>query len=153
MLRIAIVDPVDNTRDPLRSLLLGVDFVFLEAESNRYEFFADVIAESPPELVIVSLDADKVKSLQLIDQLIHDYPRTAVLVISSDNQAILQALQRGAKYFLTQPVVLEDMLVTLRKVQGDAGLATPGGPAVPSGTRAVQTIALLGARGGAGCTT
>ena len=47
MLRIAIVDPVDNSRDPLRSLLLGVDFVFLEAESNRYEFFPDVVAESP----------------------------------------------------------------------------------------------------------
>ena len=57
MLRIAIADPVDSTREPLRSLLLGVDFVFLEAESNRYEFFLDVIRESPPDLAIVNLDA------------------------------------------------------------------------------------------------
>src|SRR3954451_12922583 len=113
MLRIAVVDPQDTTRHPLRSLLLGVDFVFLEAESNRYEFFPDVIAESPPDLVVVSLDADKNRSQQLIDQLVHDYPRTAILVISADNQAILQALQRGARFFLTQPVGLEEMLVTL----------------------------------------
>src|SRR5262245_6096683 len=134
MLRIAIVDPQDTTRDPLRSLLLGVDFVFLEAESNRYEFFADVIAESPPTLVIVSLDADKSKSLMLVSHLVAVYAHTPILVISADHQAILQALQAGAKYFLTQPVVLEDLLVTLRKVQGESGLATPGRPTTAAGT-------------------
>src|SRR5262249_15004366 len=142
MLRIAIVDPHDTTRDPLRSLLLGVDFVFLEAESNRYEFFADVIHETPPDLLVVSLDADKTKALHLVGQLAHDYPRVPVLVISADNQAILQALQRGAKHFLTQPVVLEDLLVTLRKVQGEtgAGGASHGRPSA-HGRHASQLIA------------
>jgi pilus assembly protein CpaE len=154
MLRIAIVDPVDATRDPLRSLLLGVDFVFLEAESNRYEFFGDVISESPPDLLIISLDADKVKALALVSQLVQDHPRTPVLVISNDNQAILQCLQRGARHFLTQPVVLEDLLVTLRKVQGEAGMTTPGVPTHGGGGRqASQIIAVLGSRGGVGCTT
>src|SRR5271154_2725467 len=117
MLRIAIVDPVDVSRDPLRSLLLGVDFVFLEAESNRYEFFPDVIREAPPALLVVSLDADKPKALALIGQLVHEFHDAPVLVISDDNQAILQALQRGAKHFLTRPVVLEDLLICLRKIQ------------------------------------
>jgi pilus assembly protein CpaE len=154
MLRIAIVDPSDTTRDPLRSLLLGVDFVFLEAESNRYEFFADVIHEAPPDLLIINLDADKAKALQLVGQLAHDFPRTPVLVISGDNQAILQALQRGAKHFLTQPVVLEDMLVCLRKVQGEVGGGT-GANGRPStlGRKPSQIIAVLGSRGGVGCTT
>ncbi len=154
MLRIAIVDPVDTTRDPLRSLLLGVDFVFLEAESNRYEFFADVISESPPDLVIINLDADKARAQQLVGQLAADFPRLPVLVISGDNQAILQALQRGARHFLTQPVVLEDLLVTLRKVQGETG-AVPGGASKSSRVRnqTAQTIAVVGTRGGSGSTT
>src|SRR5439155_15499625 len=126
MLRIAIVDPVDTTRDPLRSLLLGVDFVFLEAESNRYEFFPDVIRESPPDLLVVSLDADKGKALVLVGQLAYEFPQAPVLVISDDNQAILQALQRGAKHFLTRPVVLEDLLICLRKVQGETAPAADG---------------------------
>lgn len=153
MLRIAIVDPQDMTRDPLRSLLLGVDFVFLEAESNRYEFFADVIAESPPDLAIVNLDADKAKALQLVSQVAHDYPQMPILVISSDNQAILQSLQRGAKHFLMQPVVLEDLLVTLRRAQGDGGGAGGGPRGVVAGARSSQIIAVLGSRGGVGCTT
>lgn len=154
MLRIAIVDPQDMTRDPLRSLLLGVDFVFLEAESNRYEFFADVIAESPPDLAIVNLDADKTKSLQLVSQIAHDHPRMPILVISSDNQAILQSLQRGAKHFLMQPVVLEDLLVTLRRAQGDSDDTGGGGSrGIVTGARSSQIIAVLGSRGGVGCTT
>src|SRR5438105_2746250 len=153
MLRIAIVDPVDSSRDPLRSLLLGVDFIFLEAESNRYEFFADVIAESPPDLVIVSLDADKAKALQLVGQLAADYPRMPVLVISGDNQAILQALQRGAKHFLTQPVVLEDLLLSLRRVVGESVVTDQGRRGPAAGAATSQIVAILGSRGGVGCTT
>src|SRR3954469_10946635 len=155
MLRIAIVDPVDTSRDPLRSLLLGVDFVFLEAESNRYEFFPDVIRESPPDVLLVSLDADKPKALTLVCELTHEFPQTPVIVISDDNQAILQALQRGAKHFLTRPVVLEDLLVALRKAQGDAARSSPNGEARQPvvGSRACKVIAVLGSRGGVGCTT
>jgi pilus assembly protein CpaE len=158
MLRIAIVDPVDNTRDPLRSLMLGVDFVFLEAESNRYEFFPDVIREAPPDLLVVSLDADKPKALTLVGHLAHEFHDTPVLVISDDNQAILQALQRGAKHFLTRPVVLEELLVCLRKVQQaaptDANSSIADGSRQPAtGNRPCKVIAVLGSRGGVGCTT
>ena len=158
MLRIAIVDPLDTTRDPLRSLMLGVDFVFLEAESNRYEFFPDVIREAPPDLLVVSLDADKPRALALVGQLPHEFPHAPVLVISDDNQAILQALQRGAKHFLTRPLVLEDLLVCLRKVQQvrptDADAAVVVGARQPAGGhQQCKVIAVLGSRGGVGCTT
>ena len=43
MQRVAIVDPTESTRESLRTLLLGVDFVWLEAECARYEYFFDVI--------------------------------------------------------------------------------------------------------------
>src|SRR5262249_26985847 len=127
MLRIAIVDPSDLTRDPLRSLLLGVDFVWLESECARYEFFPDVVGQSVPDLAIVVLDSDRIRSANLISQLAVTHPTLPVLAISSDHQALLQALQRGAKYFLTQPVALEELMSTLRRAQGEAGLA-PGGP-------------------------
>src|SRR5271154_1984811 len=149
MLRIAIVDPVDVSRDPLRSLLLGVDFVFLEAESNRYEFFPDVIREAPPDLLVVSMDADKPKALMLIGQLAHEFHDAPILVISDDNQAILQALQRGAKHFLTRPVVLEDLLICLRKVQQQVPteanpLMADGNRQPVAGNRPCKVIAVLG---------
>src|SRR4051812_35089552 len=146
MLRIAIVDPQDTTRDPLRSLLLGVDFVFLEAESNRYEFFPDVIRESPPDILVVSLDGDKPKALTLVGHLTHEFPDTPIVVISDDNQAILQALQGGANPSPAGPVVRGDLPVVPRKARGAAPPAgAEGGRGPPVlGARQCKVIAVLG---------
>jgi pilus assembly protein CpaE len=69
VLGLAIVDPNDTTRDALKSMLLGMDVVWLEAECSRYEFFADVIGQTNPEIGIVSVDHDSEKALALIEGL------------------------------------------------------------------------------------
>ena len=126
MQRIAIVDPTESSRESLRALLLGVDFVWLEAECARYEYFFDVIQQSMPDLAVVALDADKNKALQMIAELTIEHPKLPILTISHDHQALLQSLQRGAKYFLTHPVGLEDLLSTLRRAVNDTGGAVEG---------------------------
>src|SRR6478736_9424496 len=117
--RIAIVDPSDATREPLRNMLLGVESVWLEAECSRYEFFLDVIRQSQPDVVVVSLDADHAKALHLIAQLAQECPGTPILAVSGrgDGQSILQALRGGAKEFLTAPVVLEELLTALQRLR------------------------------------
>src|SRR5438128_4400901 len=96
--RIAIVDPSDITREELRNVLLGMESVWLEAECSRYEFFYDVIAQSQPDVTMISLDSDQSKALALIAQLSGDAPDLPILAISArgDGQAILQALRSGA---------------------------------------------------------
>ncbi|MFN4257786.1 MAG: CpaE family protein [Gemmataceae bacterium] len=155
MQRVAIVDPTDVTREPLRNLLLGIDSIWLEAECARYEFFFDVIHQSNPDVVIVALDADHNKALQLIGQLAIEYPDMPILAVSSDNNAILQSLQRGAKYFLTQPVVLEELLNALRRVPTRGATGGSGFTVAQSGTamKSSLVIAVLGSRGGVGCTS
>jgi pilus assembly protein CpaE len=155
MQRVAIVDPSDATREPLRNLLLGVDSIWLEAECARYEFFFDVIQQSMPDVVIISLDADRTKALQLIAQLAVEHSEMPILAVSSDHQTILQALQRGAKYFLTQPVVLEELLNALRRVplRGQQGTVGVTGISPQQTTRNSMVIAILGSRGGVGCTS
>src|SRR6185312_15551503 len=80
-------------------------------------------------------------------------PRPPILTISHDHQALLMSLQKGAKYFLTHPVTLEDMLQALRRALGENG-----GPEIMQGTLTRQSgsssmIAILGSRGGVGTTT
>lgn len=162
MQRVAIVDPTESSRETLRTLLLGVDFVWLEAECARYEYFFDVISQSMPDLAIVSLDADKPRALQMIGQLSVEHPKLAILTISKDHQALLLSLQRGAKYFLTEPVELEDLLSALRRALGESGglqdsSASSGGTgnstAIPRQVMPCSVIAVLGSRGGVGTTT
>ena len=69
VLRLAIVDPSDSSRESLKTMLLGMDMVWLEAECSRYEFFADVVAQTHPDIGLVALDNDPDKALQLVEQL------------------------------------------------------------------------------------
>ncbi len=158
MQRIAIVDPSDSSRESLRTLLLGVDFVWLEAECTRYEYFFDVIKEqqSLPDLAIVNLDGDKNKALMMIGELAVKYDKLPILTISQDHQALLQSLQKGAKYFLTHPVGLEDMLAALRRALGETPQPSDDQPSLGSTTRqngSSQVISVLGSRGGVGTTS
>ncbi len=152
--RVAIVDPSDSTREPLRNLLLGVESVWLEAECSRYEFFIDVARQSNPDIVVVALDADHTKALQLITQLGMECPGLPILAVSArgDGQSILAALRAGAKEFLTQPVVLEELLTCLQRLRqsrtSEGGITLNGAPKVES-----LVVAVIGSRGGIGCTS
>jgi pilus assembly protein CpaE len=150
--RVAIVDPSDVTREELRKVLLGMESIWLEAECARYEFFFDVISQSSPDVVLVSLDSDQNKALTLIAQLAQVNPDLPILAVSAkgDGQAILQALRSGAKEFLTAPVVLEDLLKALQRLRPrmDSRLGEPVTPKAES-----QVIAVIGSRGGVGCTS
>ena len=153
--RIAIVDPSDATREPLRNLLLSLESVWLEAECSRYEFFIDVAKQSTPDLVVVALDADHGKALQLIQQLTVEIPSMPILAVSArgDGQSILQALRSGAKEFLTAPVVLEELLTAMQRLR--SGRVGSNGTIQINGTAGGQSmvISVVGSRGGVGGTS
>jgi pilus assembly protein CpaE len=149
VLRLAIVDPVDASRDALKSTLLGMDTVWLEAECSRYEFFSDVVAQTHPDVGIVSLNQNPEKALQLVSQLHEVSPECSILVISSstDGSLILQAMRAGVKEFLPQPVRIEDLVAALERIRnqrfgrGDTK------------ARGSTVIAVGGATGGVGTTS
>src|SRR5437870_13505195 len=111
VLRLAIVDPSDSTRDSLKTMLLSMDMVWLEAECSRYEFFSDVVAQTHPDIGVVALDADADKALKLVEQLAVTSPKCSILVVSgsTDGSLILRAMRAGAKEFLPKPVKIEDL--------------------------------------------
>ena len=101
VLRLAIVDPNDSHRESLKSMFLGMDTIWLEAECSSYEFFADVVAQTNPDIGLVAIDADPQKAIELVARLASASPDCAVLVVSSsgDGSLILQALRRGPRSF------------------------------------------------------
>ncbi|MCE9604308.1 MAG: response regulator [Planctomycetia bacterium] len=149
VLRLAIVDPVDTTRNALKTMLLGMDTVWLEAECSRYEFFADVISQTHPDIGIVVLDNNTNKGLDLVEKLGQASPDCAILVISASTEGsvILQAMRAGAKEFLTQPVKLQDILDALGRIsEKKFGKGE-------NKARGSTVIAVAGATGGVGTTS
>ena len=149
VLRLAIVDPKDDTRERLKAMLLGMDIVWLEAECSRYEFFPDVIAQSKPDVGVISLDADSNKAITLLERMRTDAPECAILAVSStsDGQLILRAMRAGAKEFLTLPATLEEMMSALSRI-ADSKYGGADGK-----SRSSKIIAVAGSCGGVGCTS
>jgi len=149
VLRLAIVDPKDDTRERLKVMLLGMDIVWLEAECSRYEFFPDVISQSKPDVGVISLDADPSKAISLLERMRSDAPECSILAVSgtTDGQLILRAMRAGAKEFLTLPATLEEMMSALSRI-ADSKF---GG--VDGKSRSSKIIAVAGSSGGVGCTS
>jgi len=149
------VDPNDSTREPLRNLLLGVESVWLEAECSRYEFFIDVVRQSHPDIAVVSLDSDHDKAMQLIAHMVAEFPGVPLLAVSArgDGQSILKALRAGAREFLTQPVVLEELLTAMQRLHSNR--VTVDGTPSTNGAHKVESlvVSVVGSRGGVGCTS
>jgi pilus assembly protein CpaE len=149
VLRIAVVDPKDSSRDALKSMLLGLDTVWLEAECSRYEFFGDVVAQTNPDVGFIALDQDPEKALDLLETLAKTAPKCDLLVTSTsaDGNLILRSMRAGAKEFLTQPLQTQDLATALQRVArqraGSSGSSSP----------ACSIIAVAGATGGVGTTS
>jgi pilus assembly protein CpaE len=150
VIRLALVDPHDNSRSALKTLLLGIDMVWLEAECSKYEFFADVIMQTQPNIALIALDSNPQKALELVGRISTELPTTQVLVISSSTEGslILQAMRNGAREFLNAPLKLDDFLAAIERIQLAGGVRTTDGT-----VRSSQVIALAGVSGGIGCTS
>ncbi len=146
VLRIAIVDPNDATRENLKTVLLGLDTVWLEAECSRYEFFADVVEQTKPDIGLIAMDSDSEKAISLIAEVSSKAPDCTLLVssASTDGRLILESMRAGAKEFLTEPLKDEDLATALQRVKrqqvGNSAESSVG----------CRVIAVGGATGGVG---
>lgn len=149
VLRIALVDPNDSTRETLKAMLLGMDTVWLEADCSRYEFFPDIIEQTAPDVGVVSLDSDADQAIGLVERLTREAPDTVILAASesTDGHLILRTIRSGAREFLTLPVSREDLAAALGRVNQQKFGSAEGG------ARACEVIAIAGATGGVGSTS
>jgi pilus assembly protein CpaE len=149
VLRIAVVDPNDASRDALKSMVLGLDSVWLEAECSRYEFFGDVVGQTNPDIAFVALDSNPDKALDLIASLARSAPTCSILTTcsSTDGNLILRTMRAGAKEFLTQPLKAEDISNALQRVSSQRTGQADGR------NRGCSLIAIAGATGGVGSTS
>ena len=147
VVRLALVDPLDSSRNSVKNLLLGIDTVWLEAECSRYDFFSDIVQQTQPDIALINLDSDSLKGLALLTQITNELPQVAVFVLSGSQEGslILQAMRMGAKEFLNSPLKLDDFMAALDRLHSSSGKKDK--------TRGSRVISVCGASGGIGCTS
>lgn len=147
VLRIAIVDPNDATRENLKTVLLGLETVWLEAECSRYAFFVDVVEQTKPDIGFIAMDSDPQRAVKLIQETLAKSPNCSILVssTSTDGRLILESMRAGAKEFLTEPLRTEDLSAALQRVKRQTS-----GNTSPTAKDGCQVFAVAGATGGVG---
>lgn len=149
VLRLATVDPDERSRTVLKSMLVGVDTVWLEAECARYEVFMEVARQTLPDIAVVNLDSNPQRGLQLVGDLARSQISCAILVVSSSQEGslILQAMRNGAREFLNLPLQLEDFVAALDRLR-----VSLGGSGTEGASRSGTIVTVAGVSGGVGCT-
>ena len=146
-LRISICDPDETTRENLKRYLIGMDQIWLEADCSRYEFFAEIVSQTTPEIAIIDIDSDEEKAMQLVESISKTHPTIGVIVVSSrtDGQMILRAMRSGAREFLTSPIQIDELVGALDRVAANSN--------GKQRSNAGNIIAVAGASGGVGNTS
>lgn len=146
-IRLSICDPNERSRENLKKYLVGMERVWLEADCSRYEFFQEIVAQTSPDAVLIDVDGNETKAIQVIASLRSSFPSCGVIAVSSrsDGQLILKAMRSGAGEFLTSPIQVEELSAALDRVTNNS--------AGVSKSKSGSVISVTGASGGVGVTT
>jgi pilus assembly protein CpaE len=149
VLRVALVDPNDSTREKLKSLLISMDTVWLDADCSRYEFFPDVVAQTTPDVAVIALDSDPEMTISMVERISRSCPSCVLLVVSAstDGHLILRTIRSGAREFLSLPLSKDDLEAALSRVNSQKF------PGVDGKKAGCEILAIAGATGGVGCTS
>jgi pilus assembly protein CpaE len=149
VIRVVLVDPIEETRNSLERLLGGMSEIWLAEVFNGYQDTARRIGDISPELTIVTIDHDPVQAIELIGDVARINPAAVVLPASRSNDSalILRSIRAGAREFLMLPTGPAELLDCLTRLIHDR--------AGSSGTkvRGPRIITVTGAIGGVGSTT
>ena len=148
-LRVALVDPNDQSRESLKQLLEMIGEILVEADCSRYELFVSLVEQTQPDIAIINLDSDIDKSLLVIQQLNLEAPNISILVTSetSDGQLILKVMRAGAEEYLTLPIHQDELSSALARLRRHRPMAES------EQQRDCEVITLAGANGGVGTTS
>jgi pilus assembly protein CpaE len=148
VLRMVLVDPCNGTREDLNRILAGLDPVWVEAECAHYDELPDVLKQTVPDIVVIDIDTDAAKGMEMVAHVLRAHPQARVFVMSgySDSQRILQAMRSGAHEYLATPIQMDDLLPALDRVRQNP--ARGDGAAGSS-----KVISVAGVVGGVGATS
>jgi pilus assembly protein CpaE len=148
VIRIVLVDPIEESRASLQRLLAGIPSLWLSEVLTSFEEAANRVKDIAAHLTIVVLDHDPGQAVELIQKLTQSTGEN-VLPASrgADSSLILKAIRAGAREFLTLPAESTEVLEIISK------LARGRNESKTTGEQAPRIVTVTGAVGGIGCTS
>ena len=112
---ILIADDDKNTREGLKQFLEGLDYdVLLAADGNEA---LKIYPQEKPDLVLTDIRMPGMDGVALLEKILAENQRAAVVLLTAYGtvEDAVKAMKKGAFYYLTKPVNLEELEFLVKK--------------------------------------
>ena len=123
MAKILIIDDDESVRDMLQQWLESKGHEIVEAADGEagVTLFNELFSQDPVELVIVDAEMPKQNGLDVIQELVVDFPGVKIIAITGSSGEAAQALRINATTFgaycvFLKPLLLQDLLETIERL-------------------------------------
>lgn len=117
MTRILIVDDSRTSRKILRGILENAGYEIVAEATNGQEGY-DKYVELKPDVVTMDVTMPVLDGIEALKKIVGDYPDAKVVMVTAAGQKtkLVEAVQNGAKEFVTKPFDPEQLKVIIEKV-------------------------------------
>jgi DNA-binding NtrC family response regulator len=118
--RILIVDDDDSTRSLLSSILSAEDYDCLMA--NSVEAAETLLRQEPVQMALIDLYLGTANGLNVLDLIKVLQPQCACVIMTAHTsvETVTKSLGSGAIEYLGKPLLIDDLLALVRKVQASS---------------------------------
>jgi DNA-binding NarL/FixJ family response regulator len=115
-LRVIVADDQASVREGLVLLLGGLAGVNVVASAANGEQAIELVAEHRPDAILLDLHMPVLDGTQTTRRLTAEYPQVAIVVLTTylDDTSVLEALQAGARSYLTKDSDHTEIAAALR---------------------------------------
>jgi DNA-binding NarL/FixJ family response regulator len=118
--RVFIVDDHPLVREGLTNLINAQDDVMVCGEARDSAGAIDGIAKERPEVAVIDISLANESGLELIKNLVRQFPQVALIVLSMHDEALYaeRALRAGARGYVMKHETSKSVLASIRQVLG-----------------------------------
>src|SRR3989338_4809396 len=112
---ILIAEDEKNTREGIVRFLEGLDYEVLEATNGAEAW--EIYLKEKPDWVLADIKMPSMNGIELLEKIMAHNPSTAVILLTAYGtvEDAVKAIKKGAFYYLTKPINLEELEFQVKK--------------------------------------
>lgn len=117
-IKLIIADGNYLIRQGLKLILQGNKQFEILAETGSFESIFDLVRQHEPDVIIIGLNTPGASAMDVIDRLLHTFPKKKILVIDTieDKQETIQILQMGVHGYILRQCDAEEIMEAIRAI-------------------------------------
>lgn len=116
--KLIIADGNYLIRQGLRLIFQGNKELEIIGETGSFESIFDLVRDQDPDVIIIGLNTPGASAMDVIDRLLHMFPKKKVLVIDTieDKQETIQILQLGVHGYILRQCDAQEIMEAIKAI-------------------------------------